>query len=875
MRVYVYDEQAHTIPTPNGGYSLEGLDPEYQDQIESENLVRVSGYEYATSENGTYSTTLPTFTEVGVHEVWVKATVTAGSRSTEIVKRATVTIYPRLVVEKTLAEGETATDEAFTFVLAKGGSPVAGAEYVVTGSSETPETDENGSFTLAAGQTATFTGEGIDIASYPGTYTVTEDVENGWVAQSAKTANLDLPASGNEVKLKFTNRRSTQQITITKTWEDGDNQDGLRPEPSEFSVTLTDETNSSNAHTVSSWAESSTDSNVWTATITVPAYANDGEKITYTVSESVVEGYTTSGDESVTPADDTTVVITNTHTTATTSVSVEKVWNDGENKDGVRPSSVTVALFANGEQQGESVTLTGSNLTYTWTNLPVNANGEEITYAVYEMNGTDPVEAGETIPSLDTDTTHNRNYTVSYSNSGNAWTITNKYTPQRETVSGTKTWDGLEKGETAPTVTVQLQKHTSGDEDGWTNVQDAVRQVANGDMYTFSDLPKYELVDGTYVEVEYRVVELNPEEGVTPSGGTKDEDGNYNLTNTMDTTSVTITKVWNDQDDKYGLRPDSVTVTLTATSNGITYAYSVELTEENGWSQNINVRTHDVAGNKLTYTVSENVAEPYTASYTPSSTITPADVEDEVEVTVTNTLKTMNVVVNKTWDLNGIELEEYPEIKLELRHDNQMVAETTLTTKDLTGSVTFANVPYREEGYTVVETSITGGTFPEDTLNAPEMAAELFTDTNEQTATVGIPVEDAEGNYTATASLTNTAKDGSGNELGAMTVTKVLDLNDTTWAENSDYPAFEFTVSGAYSEDGADVTLSLTPAKDTNSATSGQILAVVGASVTVDRGAAARLDAGRRRRTTSTKRRAKRSKTTETRTSPSPTRAMS
>ena len=82
------------------------------------------------------------------------------------------------------------------------------------------------------------------------------------------------------------------------------------------------------------------------------------------------------------------------------------------------------------------------------------------------MNGTDPVEAGETIPSLDTDTTHNRNYTVSYSNSGNAWTITNKYTPQRETVSGTKTWDGLEKGETAPTVTVQLQKHTSGDEDG-------------------------------------------------------------------------------------------------------------------------------------------------------------------------------------------------------------------------------------------------------------------------------------------------------------------------------------------------------------------------------------------------------------------------
>ena len=105
-------------------------------------------------------------------------------------------------------------------------------------------------------------------------------------------------------------------------------------------------------------------------------------------------------------------------------------------------------------------------------------------------------------------------------------------------------------------------------------------------------------------------------------------------------------------------------------------------------------------------------------------------------------------------------------IKLELRHDNQMVAETTLTTTDLTGSVTFANVPYREEGYTVVETSITGGTFPEGTLNAPSGGvASLFP------TLASAEVVLVDGKYTA--SLTNTAKDGSGNELGAMTVTKV------------------------------------------------------------------------------------------------------
>ena len=832
--VYIYDGDPHTIDEAAADYSITSLGEEYQEEIEQAGLLGLRNIEYSESgEDGSWVDgveKLEGFIDVGVHNVYVRADLYVDGRTVTLTKTATVTIYPRLVVEKTLAEGETATDEAFTFVLTKDGEPVPGAEYVVTGSSETPETDENGSFTLAAGQTATFTGEGIDIASYPGTYTVTEDVENGWVAQSAaQTANLDLPASGNEVKLKFTNRRSTQQITITKTWEDGDDQDGLRPEPSEFSVTLTDETNSSNAHTVSSWAESSTDSNVWTATITVPTYDN-GTAITYEVSESVVEGYTTSGDESVTPADDTTVVITNTHTTATTSVSVEKVWDDYGNKDGTRLSSVIVALY-NGTTQVRTAELSEDNgWKVEWTDLPTNASGSPIDYTVRELNGATPIELNGTIPSA----VDGVNYVVTYSKEdvGNAWTVTNTYTTSVK-VSGTKTWDGLEKGETAPTVTVQLQKHTSGDEDGWTNVQDAVRQVANGGTYTFSDLPKYELVDGTYVEVQYRVVEMDLKNGVTSAGG--DTESSYNLTNTMATTSVTIQKEWEDQNNKYGLRPDSVTVTLTAISGTITYSYPVVLTEANNWAATITgVRTHDLNGNALTYTVSENVADSYQSAISPEN-ITPANAEGKVEVTVINTLKTMDVIVNKTWDLNGIELEEYPAVGLTLYYDGEQVETATLVQDDDgKWTATFDGVPYRESDYTVVET-ITGGTFPEDTLNAPDKAAELFTDTNEQTATVGIPVEDAEGNYTATASLTNTAKTSDGkDELGAMTVTKVLDLNDTTWAENSDYPAFEFTVSGAYSEDGADVTLSLTPAKDTNSATSGQILAVVGASVTVD-----------------------------------------
>ncbi|MFR9256810.1 MAG: Cna B-type domain-containing protein, partial [Merdibacter sp.] len=94
---------------------------------------------------------------------------------------------------------------------------------------------------------------------------------------------------------------------------------------------------------------------------------------------------------------------------------------------------------------------------------------------------------------------------------------------------------------------------------------------------------------------------------------------------------------------------------------------------------------------------------------------------------MTNTLQTMDVVVDKTWDLNGIELATYPAVGLTLYYDGEQVETATLAQDDDgKWTATFDGVPYRESDYTVVET-ITGGTFPEDTLNAPDTAAELFT----------------------------------------------------------------------------------------------------------------------------------------------------
>ena len=93
--------------------------------------------------------------------------------------------------------------------------------------------------------------------------------------------------------------------------------------------------------------------------------------------------------------------------------------------------------------------------------------------------------------------------------------------------------------------------------------------------------------------------------------------------------------------------------------------------------------------------------------------------------TFTNTLKLMDVVVDKTWQLNGIELSEYPTVKVELSVGATSVGTATFVQDDEgRWTATFTNVPYRESGYTVKEISITGGTV--EAVNAPETAAELF-----------------------------------------------------------------------------------------------------------------------------------------------------
>nr|WP_325070845.1 Cna B-type domain-containing protein [Pediococcus pentosaceus] len=67
-----------------------------------------------------------------------------------------------------------------------------------------------------------------------------------------------------------------------------------------------------------------------------------------------------------------------------TSVSGTKTWRDNNNQDGIRPSSITVNLLANGQQVASKKVSASDNWQYSFDNLAAYANGQKITYTVTE-----------------------------------------------------------------------------------------------------------------------------------------------------------------------------------------------------------------------------------------------------------------------------------------------------------------------------------------------------------------------------------------------------------------------------------------------------------------------------------------------------------
>ena len=442
------------------------------------------------------------------------------------------------------------------------------------------------------------------------------------------------------------------EISGTKNWADENNQDGIRP--TSITVNLF-----ANGTKVADQKVTPDANGNWSYVFrNLPQYDVNGE-ITYTVTEDAVAGYETSVSG---------YNITNTHKPATTDITGTKTWNDSDNQDGKRPESITVNLLADGKITATKTVTAADNWTYSFTDLPKYANGEEITYTVSEDTVAD--------------------YTTTYDGSN----ITNSYTPGKTSATVTKIWNDAENqdGKRPESITVSLL--ADGKETGKT----VTLSVENNWKQTISDLP--EKADGK--AIEYTWTEETLPEGYELTDNSKNGTVTT-LTNTYapETTSITGTKTWDDADNQDGKRPESIVVNLLANGE-IAASQTVKADEAGNWTYTFKDLPKYANGKEITYTVTEEAVEGYETSV------------DGFNITNTYTTETTEVKGSKTWNDADNQDGKRPEsitVRL-LANGEEKDSQTVTADENGNWTYSFEKLPKYEAGkeivYTVTEDAV-------------------------------------------------------------------------------------------------------------------------------------------------------------------------
>jgi hypothetical protein len=363
-------------------------------------------------------------------------------------------------------------------------------------------------------------------------------------------------------------------INVLKEWDDDDNRDGLRPNSITVYLATVDQNGDKHRYIDENGDEVAgvlQESNDWKYQFSnIPIYDSNRELITYAVEEVVPYGYSVSYRGHYSNG----IVITNTHHEST-SVTVNKVWDDNNDQDGIRPDTVKINLLADGEKINDIELNESNGWAYTFENLPVHQNGKEIKYTVSEDDISIPAEYTES------------GYTTRIGRKGDAqsgytFTVTNVHTPSKRTINVNKVWndsnnhDGIRPNQVEVILSVISPANTGiepkrgflSDENNW--------------QYTFQNLPKY--YNGALIV--YDVDETDIVIDVNSNGYTKRKTGNmengFTFTNTHQNERIRliINKVWDDYDNAANMRPSTATFEITGYQGQVS---TVTLSESNNW----------------------------------------------------------------------------------------------------------------------------------------------------------------------------------------------------------------------------------------------------------------------------------------------------
>ena len=515
-------------------------------------------------------------------------------------------------------------------------------------------------------------------------YRVVEiDGSLGYTMSSVSTPP-DIDDSTAEVAIALTNTMETIDITGTKTWDDQGDAYGRRPEPEDFVLTVGSAAGSfvpvagTDAKQIS-WSESGS---IWTYTIhKLPKYELVGSDVLlarYTVTETVPMPqyeYTTPATVEAVDEDGTVKAANFKNALKTAQIAGSKNWIDDENKFNIRPKEETGAWLTLKVYFGDGTTLIVPNTQYTvawakgsgdseWvytiTGLPLyDTAGDPATYTV-----------AEEVPAGYTGTITSNTVTAVESGTAQVAAFENEIT--LITIKGTKTWVG---DNSEPELWIEELELTVfnqfGKMEGWEISWDK----RGGDKweYTISGLPRY--IPGLTpnappVKAAYTVQEEDDHRYrhdpiSRQTTGTVDQDSgnvtNADFTNTLAVGTLKGTKVWEDNNNAFGLRPENLGELEIKLFYGDTddevpaNHYQITWEQDAGdpkqWNYTIkNLPCYDADDELVTYRIEEVCPYGYEMTSAPPAPIKMKDTGDQTIDPFVNSLATISIAGRKIWD---------------------------------------------------------------------------------------------------------------------------------------------------------------------------------------------------------------------------------
>ncbi|MCL2866457.1 MAG: Cna B-type domain-containing protein, partial [Clostridia bacterium] len=514
-------------------------------------------------------------------------------------------------------------------------------------------------------------------------YVVREEIPlGGYALQNAETAGNGSwnELTGQVTEANFTNTLETISITGSKKWEDESNKYGTRPEPEDFKLTVYQ----NNVLLVPQPAEDDiewveTDTDVWHYTIVnLPKKMKDSNSdAQYIIRESFHHGYDASHD--IVKDDSGKITEVNIiNTLITIPLTVTKVWDDYSNYYDTRPDGLALTVYADNKVMIPQPDMKWSkdlDSEGIWslkvTGLPRynKITGKPIVYlveeATLEPSYASDADDGVCQADLVTEATIEDYLAASFTN-----------TLKMVSISGTKTWDdddnhyGHRPAELVLTVLANgdpLQRPKEGPDDEteyWTFiVQSGDDDFSKPWSYLIEGLPMYIGIGNE--PVVYSVREAVPNgystdnEELEPSPAGVPDIMDANFTNTLETTSISGKKFWNDNGNHYLYRPEILELKVYIEDSEEPIDIQPKTTDiiwdkpegTDEWIYTIiGLPKYLKGSNQIArYVVQEEVPS---GGYIPTSAIGDWDeVTGEVtEADFTNILETISITGSKTWE---------------------------------------------------------------------------------------------------------------------------------------------------------------------------------------------------------------------------------